>query len=364
MARLGTQFSPTVRDRSHEQLGAQRANFEALLARRWVANFQNFQANLAQLNQEIQRLRGGNAADIMAQWNIEAARADMQRFFDQFIDILQTQPQWLHSVAQAISPAVNIPAFHVSPAQEFAWAWVQPIIQQLREGNGPFNAVDNAVEHAGNTDLYVLFSLYARARAVVLNAQNPNQAQANEARLRALETQRANLSRTNDELVGAYNQFDRQETNASMRTWASRAGSAVAGAAMAVVVGWVKLPSISAALPTSAQPSVSVTVNVGTTISLWHTVSTDWSGTLSIKPQNTSDSTEVNKSFFQFKDVRVQPNWEISWNMIYVAKWSDERKIISVKAWENALPDGKKITLERTPDGRLQFTFEWVVTKY
>ena len=93
------------------------------------------------------------------------------------------------------------------------------------------------MEHAGNTDLYVLFSLYARARAVVLNAQNPNQAQANEARLRALETQRANLSRTNDELIGAYNQFNRQETNASVRSWASRAGSAVAGAAMVLVMG-------------------------------------------------------------------------------------------------------------------------------
>lgn len=66
MARLGTHISPTRRDAAHENLGVQRANFQALLARRGVQDYAVFQTNLRRLNDDIQELRTGNPADLMA----------------------------------------------------------------------------------------------------------------------------------------------------------------------------------------------------------------------------------------------------------------------------------------------------------
>lgn len=57
----------------------------------------------------------------------------MQRFFNEFIARVETTPQGIHGIAQAINPAINIQAFERSPAREFAHRGSQQVIQELRE---------------------------------------------------------------------------------------------------------------------------------------------------------------------------------------------------------------------------------------
>lgn len=232
MARLLTQFSPTGRDRAHERLGVLQANLNSLLERRWVANYQELVRNITQLDMQIQNLRWWNIDDLIARGGVEAARHDMQRLLNEFIARVETNPPGIQTVAQAINPNINIPAFNRSPAREFGLQATQQIIEQLREWNGPVIQVQQAVEQSQNTDLYVLFALYTAARTTFQRLQNPAQVQANQAQVEQLTRQRAHLLQVRDELARPYNAYNREETGASWRTWASRGLSLAVWAAV------------------------------------------------------------------------------------------------------------------------------------
>ncbi len=367
MATFGTWPSLTNRDQSHQDLWAQRANFQALLTRRWVQDYAVFQTNLTRLNEEIQTLRTGNPADLMARWGIEAARQDMERFFNQFMARVEATPQGIHAIAQAINPSINIQAFERSPARELWQRFSQQVLQELRQWNGPFDVLRIAVEQSQNTDLYVLFSLFAAARTAFQNAQNPQAAQANEDRVQELERQRAYLTRVNDEIAGSYRAFDRQETNASLRTWGSRALNGTIGAVVTAIAmnlsSGPKANTAPAVPPMAATPTtVNVTVNVGTTITLGHNVSRDSSGTITVSPSGADKATTINGTAFQFNDVVVGKDGTISGSLNYQFAWK-ETATLSVKSWDNKLSDWSTITLKRVND-KLQVSYKGTTINY
>ena len=360
MARLGTQFSPTGRDRSHAELGVLRANFQALLDRRGIQNYAPFIKDLKNLNKRIQELRWWNSADIMAHGWVESARQDMILFFDQFIDRVQSNPQWILAIARAINSNLNIEAFNESPAAEFEQQAFQETIQQLREGGGPFNELKIAVEQSQNTDLFILFSLYSTARAALQRATNPQQAHANDAQLVDLERQRALLTRINDELAWTYEAFNRQEAWASLKTWWSRAASAVTAAAIAAVMGGVKLPSFST---WSDTPVVNVSVNLTTSVTLGHTLSRMPDGSMTIAPAGADKATEIKGVKFQFDRVTIRKDGKIIGTLHYQLPDTTESATMQVHDWVNKLSNGKDLTLLKLPNG-LQVSYDGVNVVY
>ena len=356
MSRLGTQISLTGRDQSHEGLGVLEANFQALLNRRWVEDYDNFKTQLDDLDRQIQNLRSGAASDLLAQWGREIARREMETFFDQFLTKVEATPKWVHDIARVINPDIDIEAFEISPAAEFWWEDSVRIINEMMNGEGPFEAMQHAVEWAKNTDLYVLFSLYSASRTAYKSAQNPRGQRINEEQITNLERQRAYLMRVNDELKGAYNAFDKKETQASAKTWASRVTTFFAWAATAVVLGWVKLPSFSTTPDQSW--GVHVTVNVGTSVSLGHTVVRASDGSLIYTPEARTNAIEISWVTFQLDWVKVSDKWEISGKVNYMLPWG-QWEVLNAKTGDNILSNGKILWLKKGASWALEMTYWW-----
>ncbi len=310
MARLLSQYSVTGRDKAHEKLGILGANLQWLLDRRWVADYKVLVKNIWELDKQIQNIRGGNIDDMIARGGVEAARNDMVNFFNAFIARVESNPPGIHGVAQAINPHINVRAFNVSPAREFGQATTAQVIEELRAWNGPFAGVEQAVEQSRNTDLYVLFALYAAARAAFQRVQNPAQAQVNQAQIDQLSRQRAHLIEVRDELAGPYDAYNKEETKASVKTWASRGVTTIVWAAVwATLVAWNKQtppPVAPQAAPITAPNQANQkTVN-------GHTVMVQGSS-ITLSPV-TGKGVKIGGELFQL-NIAANQGWAIVWSI-------------------------------------------------